>query len=219
MLDEVLTSRMLRQGFDFLEPEQGLELLGEALGRPDAQLGVLPLSLGRLAQSMAEREVPSMLRDLVETPERTVETASASQELASRLHPLPAKERRRVARKLIGEEIARILAMPAEMEIPAEKPLFELGLDSLMAVEVRNSLSRLAGKRLPVTLVFDYPTIDVVAGYLIEEVLEQDPESAVAQPTEPVVEETGDPPGLDDEDGAAFLEKAAALLERWEALQ
>jgi hypothetical protein len=47
-----------------------------------------------------------------------------------------------------------------------------MGLDSLMAVELRNALSALLERSLPATLLFDYPTIDGIAHYLAGEVLD-----------------------------------------------
>jgi SAM-dependent methyltransferase len=59
--------------------------------------------------------------------------------------------------------------------------LMDLGLDSLMAVELRNRLS--AGlaltRKVPATLMFDYPTIDAIAVYLAGELWGR-PESAPA---------------------------------------
>ena len=42
----------------------------------------------------------------------------------------------------------------------------DAGLDSLGAVELRNSLAKSAGMELPGTLVFDYPSAGALAGFL-----------------------------------------------------
>jgi acyl carrier protein len=50
--------------------------------------------------------------------------------------------------------------------IAADSPLMSAGLDSLGAVELRNSLEARVGMPLPQTLVFDYPSVEALAGYL-----------------------------------------------------
>jgi hypothetical protein len=46
--------------------------------------------------------------------------------------------------------------------------LLELGIDSLLALELRTRLGNSLGlkRKLPATLVFDYPTVDAIAAYL-----------------------------------------------------
>ena len=68
----------------------------------------------------------------------------------------------------VGEQVASVIGLPDGMSVDPSQPLNELGLDSLMAVELRNRLGNgLALERsLPATLVFDRPTIEELAGYL-----------------------------------------------------
>ena len=47
----------------------------------------------------------------------------------------------------------------------ASDPLMDQGFDSLMAVELRNRLSQIIGKTLPVSLLFDYPTLEKIRDF------------------------------------------------------
>lgn len=47
-----------------------------------------------------------------------------------------------------------------------DQPLMEAGLDSLGAVELRNSIQARFGLELPATVTFDYPTAATLASYI-----------------------------------------------------
>ena len=86
--------------------------------------------------------------------------------LRERLLAVPEAQRREVVRALVRDEVAAVLGL-ASAAIPAERPLQELGLSSVMAVELRGRLAARAEAALPVTIVFDYPTVDALAGALL----------------------------------------------------
>ena len=61
-------------------------------------------------------------------------------------------------------------SIPLAPSIRAHR-LDELGLDSLLAIELRNALARSLGRSLPATLLFDYPTLDALTDYVMCDVL------------------------------------------------
>jgi acyl carrier protein len=119
---------------------------------------------------------------------------------------LPASERQAAALALVRQEVARVLRLPAG-ELPgARDRLMDLGVDSLMAVELRNRLEqRAAVPGLPVTLIFDYPTPAAIGALLLERVEQPlagtNPEE-VPQPAQLTADEIA---ALPEEDVAALL--------------
>jgi nucleoside-diphosphate-sugar epimerase/acyl carrier protein len=61
--------------------------------------------------------------------------------------------------EVVLAESARVLGFRGGDRPPPDVPLTELGLDSLMAVDLRNRLQTAIGRDLPSTIVFDYPTV------------------------------------------------------------
>lgn len=54
--------------------------------------------------------------------------------------------------------------------VHTDEPLMSAGLDSLGAVELRHTLEGQLGLQLPPTLLFDYPTVDAIAAYIVNKV-------------------------------------------------
>ena len=64
-----------------------------------------------------------------------------------------------------------------------------MGMDSLMSVELKRRLENRSGLQLPHTVIFNYPNVRALAGYLLEE-LGPSTKQAKAMPVRPVAERT-----------------------------
>src|SRR5262245_24221889 len=162
-LDDVLQARLEKSGLGAMDPSQGLALFGAALGRSEAQLLPVPIELGVLSKGFGE-VVPPLWRELVRAPRRAAPTQRG---WAREVALLPAERRVEAALGAVRAGVARGVSMDGAQAIGTDRPLKELGLDSMMALELRNALGKRVGATLPATLAFDYPTPAAIAKHLI----------------------------------------------------
>jgi myxalamid-type polyketide synthase MxaB len=97
----------------------------------------------------------------------------AGSDLLLALKESAADERYQVLADHIRHHLAQVLGRASGESIKLRQRLFDLGLDSLMAVELRNRLQRSVGQTLRSTVVFDYPTIEALTDHLAEGVLSE----------------------------------------------
>ena len=162
-------SRMRRQGVSALSVDRGLELLDAALDRAESQLVPVRLDLGRMQSSLEGTAAPSLLRELLRpTPRRASKHAAERVALRERLITMTQQDRLAALLELVRGEISAVMKLPDNGAVAAGRPLKELGLDSLMAVELRNRLSAIAQTVLPASLAFDYPTPWALSRHLAE---------------------------------------------------
>jgi phthiocerol/phenolphthiocerol synthesis type-I polyketide synthase A len=78
-------------------------------------------------------------------------------------------ERRAELERTLRESVAKVIKLPAA-RIPLDRPLRNLGVDSVMSVELRNHLEKRFGTSLSATLIWNYPTIVDIASFLAAKV-------------------------------------------------
>ncbi|MBY0277004.1 SDR family NAD(P)-dependent oxidoreductase, partial [Candidatus Binatia bacterium] len=154
-------ARLAARGLSSLPPEVCSAGLRVALAHGGAQVCVMSFARERWTAAYPTAETSSLLRAL----QSDVPTGVADGE-APLLRELAALEsfsdRLDLIEARVREAIADVLRMSGT-EIERRTPLRDLGLDSLMAVELRNRLSAMLALRLPATLAFNHPTLESLA--------------------------------------------------------
>jgi acyl transferase domain-containing protein/acyl carrier protein len=202
-LDAAQRQRWEARGIKPLPLAHALALLDAVWGRADPQLVLAPLErsatergdLRGIERSATEggdpREIalarvarPSV--SVVPPVRRSLERVAAAAARSTWLDELaaaPEPQRAGIAIELVRAEVARLLALEGPGAIAADRPLATLGLDSLMALELRGALGRRAGVSLPTTLAFDYPTAAAIGRYLVEQSIGEAESRGVGTPT------------------------------------
>ncbi|CDR13571.1 Beta-ketoacyl synthase [Streptomyces iranensis] len=151
--------RIRRGGMRTITAEHGMKLFDTASRHGE------PLLVPAVMDPIREGEVPALLRSLHRPVARRVASADGGVEWLVGLAP---EERAKALLKLVCDSAATVLGHADARSIPATGAFKDLGVDSLTAVELRNSLTKATGLRLPATMVFDYPTPAALAARLGE---------------------------------------------------
>jgi NADPH:quinone reductase-like Zn-dependent oxidoreductase/NADP-dependent 3-hydroxy acid dehydrogenase YdfG len=178
------------QGVQAITPEKGLSILHFLLNQPVAQAGVMPVDWPRYLQHYAAGRTPRWLADMAQTTRVVKEKVTAAQaptpDFLQQFSALPAMQKQEAMLTFVSERVAKVIGLESAAVVETQRPLQEMGLDSLMAVELRNMLGtglQLA-YTLPATLVYDYPTPEALAHYLLREV-DPTPEAPPSEKPEP----------------------------------
>ncbi|WP_406358269.1 type I polyketide synthase [Streptomyces sp. NBC_01635] len=190
-LADAAHDRAARNGIGALPTEDALDLFDRALAHTGGL--AVPLRVDRAALRRSADRLPPLLRTLAGRPalgEAAARPTSAGSPLGL-LH-LPEQRRREAVTDLVRSALAGVLGHAPDAQIQLDVPFTQLGLDSLTALELRNSLSQATGTLLPATLVFDHPTPAAVTDLLLAELAPAGTPDGHAAPV-------GDPAPLSDD--------------------
>jgi myxalamid-type polyketide synthase MxaE and MxaD len=161
--------RLAGRGTASIGPEKGVEVLGRLLGKGAAQIGVMPVNLLRQWTQLHPRAAESpLLRDLVrgerEIPlPRPKRNASLTYD---RLLAAAAEERQQLLEPYLRTQVAEALGMSAST-LDAQQPLSDLGLNSLMAVELQTQVKSDLGVSISMADLSQNPSVGDIAAQLL----------------------------------------------------
>ncbi|HZX68934.1 MAG TPA: SDR family NAD(P)-dependent oxidoreductase, partial [Candidatus Elarobacter sp.] len=159
----------VRLGFSPMKPGDGASALETALHLAgNAQVAIAPIDWPVLI-ARAGRSLPSVCADLVASYGRRAAAPAKSTvaSLADALAAATPRGRTAVAVGHLQELAAKALGIEDPATIDPEQPLADLGMDSILAVELRNTVARSLRADVATTLLFDYPTIAALAGFAV----------------------------------------------------
>ncbi|MBX3016061.1 MAG: KR domain-containing protein, partial [Caldilineaceae bacterium] len=163
--DQIL-GRLANLGIGALSPSEGIAIFANLLqsnGHGAAQVGVVPIDWPTLYKNFPGAQSPFFAPF-------TQHLAVEQEILLDKFRTLAENEWRAELIAFLRVQLAQVLGFSGPEKITLRQRLFDLGLDSLMAMELKNRLERSLELIIAPTLMFDYPTVEALGNYLIQEV-------------------------------------------------
>jgi NAD(P)-dependent dehydrogenase (short-subunit alcohol dehydrogenase family)/acyl carrier protein len=160
-----------RPGLDPLTPAEGLRALERAVAGGAAHVVVVKARWPEFLAGAPAR--PRVFADLAP------ETGSAPADARAEVLALAGEARRERALEHVRAAVAAALGS-APAAVPARAPLRDLGMDSLMAVQIRNAINGAFALQLPATLLFEQPTAAALCDCVLAALVGEAPAAASA---------------------------------------
>ncbi|MDR3661343.1 MAG: SDR family NAD(P)-dependent oxidoreductase, partial [Mycobacterium sp.] len=180
MADEEARARLDQRGVRTLSPADALAGMADVVAASSAQRAGHGPVQGIVARIDWARFLPlyqqagrrSFLAELErELPDSApAPTPSGKTRLVEQLTNAPVQQRKRLLADYLRDAVAEVTRVDAA-EIREDAGFFDLGMDSLMAVELRHRIEQAVGKEVPATLAMDHPRLADVVDYLLADVL------------------------------------------------
>jgi acyl transferase domain-containing protein/short-subunit dehydrogenase/acyl carrier protein len=164
-VDQKVKNKIFSQGFQLIQPEMGLEALNQVIWENRVQTGIMNFDLNVFLNRYPIEKV-GFFSHFVHSKEQ-VKSKEKNGLLDQLKNALP-EQRSSILLSLLQDLANEV----AGYEISVDQPLMEQDFDSLMAVELRNSLNKKIDKSLPVSIFFDYPSLEMVVDYLLIDILQ-----------------------------------------------
>ncbi len=173
MADPEARAQLDRRGVRTLSPADALAGMADLMVGTGSHGVVARIDWSRFLPIYLQTGPRSLLAEVAgEVPDAVTSTAgpTGSTRLVEQLTAAPVQQRKKLVLEYLRDAVAEVTQVDAS-EIREEGGFFDLGMDSLMAVELRRRLEQAVGKELPATLAMDYPRLTDVADYLLGDVL------------------------------------------------
>ncbi len=155
--------RLSQQGLSAIAPQQGLKVLKQLLQQQASQAIIFPVDWATFLRQQPDNPFFERLQPQTETKPALAD--SFLQQLSS----VPKDKQHHILQSHIREQIAKVLGYSDPKDIDTQEKFADLGMDSLMAVEFKNSLQASLGDAVSLTAAFDYPNVELLTDYIARE--------------------------------------------------
>jgi acyl carrier protein/NAD(P)-dependent dehydrogenase (short-subunit alcohol dehydrogenase family) len=167
--DVAITQHLKRQGFAPISPELGLEALGLCMASTEPQRAVVECDWAQyLVSSEASTHFLSQLVRTDKASSSSMTGSKSSAELLDEIKHASIDQQQKLVEQYVSRKIRQLFGLAPTVTVNPNQAFTDLGLDSLMAVQLADLIGKGLGQRLPVSLAFNYPNAAELVQYVWE---------------------------------------------------
>ena len=162
-VDDRHHKRWEAMGLKMIQPDEGVEMLADALFEsPSPQVGIVPMNRSKLPATSGP-----LFKDIVK---QTTKTETAPEEdVLEILATANSDDQPGLLADWLADQIVRVLALEPGMADQRDRSLMDLGMDSLMAMELHNRLRTGLAQTIQVSELLKGPTVNDLTEMLLKE--------------------------------------------------
>ncbi len=157
--------RLLRQGIHPLDADAAFSAMEKAIAERRTQVTVVNIAWDRFLEHRMSKDRP-LFETLCAPAPKDLE-AEKAESIRSIVLRAAAQDRKAVMATHVRECARRAMSLADGASVPDDIPLQEVGLDSLMAIDMKNELAQSLDLPLSAGLLFNYPTVKELAAHLV----------------------------------------------------
>ncbi len=173
-----LAARLALAGIGSIAPAQALEVMGRTLSQGATQVAVVPVDWAKYRQFYPAGTEAALLSELGGEQTASYLTSNHTGEKRTALLAAEPAERFQLVQSYVTELVARVLGQAAS-KVDIQQPLSNLGLDSLMAVELKNRIATDLGVNVPMVTFLSGPSVEQAATQLLRLLTTEAPAASV----------------------------------------
>jgi len=171
-MDQQVAARLQARGTTAFRETEGMIALEKILGSTQAQVAAIRIDWDTVAERQErglEPPSPPLLSRFVEREDSSDADAPTAVAIRKALEEADADARPALLVEYVTQHSSDVLGRGRSEEIPGDEPLLHLGLDSLMAVQLRNALSKDLDVSVPVATFLEGASIESLVEHVLTE--------------------------------------------------
>ena len=161
-MDQPARDRMAEIGLQPIDPDEAVMMFGRLIHGTSPHVAAMHVDWRRLAGTFSP---PPLWAELAKASSAPQGPSAVLEELRR----APATDRMQRLVEHLRSEVAAVLGWNGSEQVGPRQKLFDLGMDSLTSVELRHRLEASLSCPLPLTVAFDYPSVEALAEFIAEE--------------------------------------------------